>query len=115
MKVDITLQYTTARPRSILQSMNRYAFNFLNAYLPSEATSLIIFIPGTIETRAPLVVLKLRTPVWVPDTRLLADDGTVDVRTMQREHLAIHVSLGEINLHQPSASAIDLVPSSVVP
>ena len=44
--------------------------------------------------------------VWTPNTRLLAD-GTVDIQIMQIEHLAIYVSLDEVNLQQPSASAID--------
>ena len=44
--------------------------------------------------------------VWALVTRLLAD-GTVDIQTTRREHLAIYVSLGEVNLQLPSASAID--------
>ena len=47
---------------------------FSNASLPSKATSLktsIIFISGTIETRAPLIVLKTRMRLRAPDTRLL--------------------------------------------
>ena len=44
--------------------------------------------------------------VWALVTRLLAD-GTVDIQTTRREHLAVYVSLGEVNLQLPSASTID--------
>ena len=93
------LEYTTVILFSILQSINRYRFCILNAYLPSEATRLktsITFIARTMETRAPSIVLKTHKCLFVCDTRVLADD-IVDVRTMQREHLAIYSSLGEIN------------------
>ena len=32
----------------------------------------IIFIPGTIDTRAPLIILKTRTRVRTPETPFLA-------------------------------------------
>ena len=69
------LQYTARTFSKKTKSIHRYAFRFLNTYLPSEATILktsIIFIPGTIETRAPLIVLKTRTRVRAPDMRFLA-------------------------------------------
>ena len=70
------LLYTTARLFcKKTKSIHRYAFRFLNARLPSEATSLktsIILVPGTVETRAPLIVLKTRTRVRAPNTWFLA-------------------------------------------
>ena len=47
----------------------------------------------------------MRMCIWAPDTDLLAD-GTVNVQTTRREHLAIYISIGEVNLQQPSASTI---------
>ena len=70
------LLYTIARPFcKKTKSIHRYAFRFLNAHLQSEATSLktsIIFVPGTVETRAPLIVLKTHTRVRAPNMRFLA-------------------------------------------
>ena len=43
------LQYTITIPFSILQSINRYGFCILNAYLPSEATRLKMSIPLSLE------------------------------------------------------------------
>ena len=45
----------------------------------------IIFVAGTMDTRAPFIVLKTCMRLWSCDTNLLADD----VQTMQREHFAI--------------------------
>ena len=78
------LQYTTAIPFSILQSINRYRFCILNAYLPSEATRLktsITFIARAMETRALSIVLKMRTCLWARDKRLLTE-GIFDIHTM---------------------------------
>ena len=93
------LQYTTAILFSILQSINRYRFCILNAYLPSEATRLktsITFVARTMENRAPSIVPKTHKCLFACDTHLLAD-GIVDVCTMRREHFAIYSSLGEVN------------------
>ena len=94
------LQYTTAAILfSILQSINRYRFYILNAYLPSEATSLkmsITFVARTMENCAPSIVPKTHKCLFACDTHLLAD-GIVDVCTMRREHFAILSSLGEVN------------------
>ena len=76
-------QHSNARLFYILQLINRYAFCILNAYLPSEAMSLIpsiIFVAGTVETGAPFIVLKMCTCLWARDTRLCTD-GIVDVQT----------------------------------
>ena len=69
-------------------------------YFPSEGTRLktsIIFVAGILDTRAPFIVLKMRTRLWSCDTNLLA----YNVQTMQREHFAIYVSLDEINFQHP--------------
>ena len=44
--------------------------------------------------------------------RIFMTDGIVDIRTMQREHLAIYVSPWELNFQHPSSIS---VPSSMVP
>ena len=108
------VQYTTARLFSVLQSINRYTFCILNAYLPSEATSLktsIIFITGTMGTHAPFIALKASTHQWARDLCFLAD-GIVNVQTTRKEHLAIYVGLGDVNLQHPPWI---LVPSPMVP
>ena len=69
------LQYTIPIPFSILQSMKRYRFCILNAYLPSEATRLktsITFAARTMETHAPSIVLKTHKCLKAHDTSLLA-------------------------------------------
>ena len=79
----LLLQYTTVIPFSILQSINRYGFCTLNAYLPSEATRLktsITFAARTMETHA----FKVHKCRLACDTHRLAD-GIVDVHTMRRE------------------------------
>ena len=86
------LQYTgTAIPFSTLQSINRYGFCILNAYLPIDAmrlktsiTFIGLYTHG--ETHGPYIVLKMHKCLMACDTRLLAA-GIVNVRTMQREHL----------------------------
>ena len=95
------------------KSINRYAFYFLNAYLPCEATNLktsIIFIPGTIDTRAPLIVLKTRTCVRTPETPFLAVHWWYYRRTNYAKRTLSY--LGEVNLQHPISI---LVPSSMVP
>ena len=57
----------------------------------------IIFITGTMDTRAPFIVLKKHTRLWSRDVNLLADD----VQSTQREHFTIYVSLDEINFQHP--------------
>ena len=52
----------------------------------------IIFIAGTMGTRAPFIVLQKCTRLRAHDMLLLAD-GIVDIQSMQREHLAIYVRL----------------------
>ena len=93
------LQYTTAIPSSILQSINRYRFCILNAYLSSEAMRLktnITFVARTMETRAPSIVFKAHKRLLARDTCLLAD-GIINVCTIQREHFAIYGNLGAVN------------------
>ena len=107
------LQYTTAIPFSMLQSINRYGFCILNAHLPGEATRLktsIIFVTRTMETRDPSIVLKTHKCLLACDTRCLAN-STVDVRTMRREHFAIYASLFEVNFKHPP---LILAPSSTI-
>ena len=57
----------------------------------------IIFVAGTMDTRAPFIVLKTCMRFWSCDTNLLADN----VQTMLREHFTIYVSLDEINFQHP--------------
>ena len=77
------LQYTIPIPFSKLQSINRYGFYILNAYLPSEATRLktsITFVARTMGTRAPSIVLKTHKFLKACDTSFLAG-----IHIMQRE------------------------------
>ena len=57
----------------------------------------ITFIAGTMDTRAPFIVLKTHMRLWSRDINLLADD----VQTMQREYFTIYVSLDELNFQDP--------------
>ena len=71
----------------------------------------ITFIASTMEICAAFVVLKLAS-VYGHLMHIFMTDGIVDIQTMQKEHLAIYVSLGEVNFQHPSSIS---VPSSVVP
>ena len=53
-----------------------------------------------------LSLIKPSARVWAPDMHVVAD-GIINAQTLQREHLAIYISLGEVHLQQPSAFAID--------
>ena len=60
----------------------------------------ITFIARTMEPRCSSIVLKMHKCLLACDTCLLSDD-IVDVRFIQREHSALHTSVGEVSLLKP--------------